>query len=166
MPSRPILHAIVAGYGAVFWLFNGADKFVQGRAVGGVRWGGRDRSDQLAGYVDQLDISFGLARPALVLVGIFEVVLGCLFVVALSEFFRFGKEVSIGALRRGVVGSVLLFTLFSAVDVMVGDRRELLEHGTFIAVFLVAYTVVVVEHYLASPVPGRSSAADGPGVGH
>ena len=111
---------------------------------------GVTRDNKTIGYFDRL----GLGKlPALVFlhfVGVSEIVLGVMFtsliVWSLLPFRWRDRDNSLwGAFRDRTMhrlafkGGIMVFILFAIGDIMVGDRAELWEHGTYMILCLVTY---------------------------
>ena len=146
---------IVAGsvvlYWAVFWLMNGLDKFLYGRSILAIRWHGKDRTDQFNTYLENIGFDPSLIKPLLTFAGIWEIILGLAFLLVLHRlFFRFSSSSVFRAISYSTAASVLTFVGFSAFDVVVGDRAELLEHGTYTVLLLVSWTVACMSTLIPS----------------
>jgi hypothetical protein len=154
MPSftRPLGY-IVYLYWTVFWLLNGLDKFMHGETVrlGGsavFMWFGKDRSAQFASYFDRLSLPQAAIAPLLNACGAIEVFVALLFAAAIVTARDFER-------RSGVAfaACALMFVGFSVWDIVVGDRAELLEHGTYLGVVFISAAYVSLTGFR----PARSS---------
>ncbi len=154
--NRNGLSIALAIYGAVFWVMNGADKFLNGTDLGLFRWSGKNRVEQFATYTELIDAAVDLAAPVLLIVGAVEVGMAFLYGTSALRLVRGDRAEALATLRRGTTATIVLFTLFSAFDVVVGDRAELLEHGMFIVVFLAIHVVIATDPGLGGGPPGRS----------
>jgi hypothetical protein len=126
--ARPLGY-IALVYWFVFWLLNGVDKFLHGRDLALFTWFGKDRTEQFGKYFDRLDLSADGIAPLLSFCGIVELGVAALFVGAIL-----GSERLLG---WAFAACALMFIGFSAWDVVVGDRAELLEHGTYLGVVFI-----------------------------
>jgi len=141
--SRPISLVIVL-YWFFFWLLNAFDKILARKDLGIIQWWGNDRVEKFTGYFDRLDIGAALVKPTLYLCGLVEFGAALLFVLAASALMKSGANAASRA-RKAIALSVLIFLGFSIFDVIVGDRAELLEHGTYIGVLLISYLAIAAE---------------------
>lgn len=131
------LGLIALVYWFAFWLMNGLDKFMHGAnvAVGGVplfTWFGKDRGEQFARYFDRLAWPHDGIAPLLGFCGAIELGVAALFACALAS----GRHFSVWG-GAAFSASALMFVGFSTWDVVVGDRAELLEHGTYLGVVFI-----------------------------
>jgi hypothetical protein len=144
--TRPLGY-IVYGYWFLFWLLNGMDKFMHGTAVsaGGLplfTWFGKDRSEQFGKYFDRLDLPVEGIAPLLAACGVIELGVAVLFAVALVSVHRFEQWSGMA-----FAACALVFVGFSAWDVVVGDRAELWEHGTYLGVVFITAAFVAVTQF-------------------
>ena len=130
---RNPLAATVIAYWALFWIMNAADKLLNRTDLGPFTWHGKDRHVQFSTYFADMGLPTGLVGPTLLFAFAWEIVVGILFLVALARQ---------SALPAAFTASAITFTGFSAFDVICGDRAELLEHGTYMALLLVGWMVV------------------------
>ena len=138
---------LVAGstvlYWAVFWTFNGLDKFLHGRNLLVFHWHGKDRAGQFGSYFQDIGINASLTEPMLLLTGVWELALGLLFAGVLYRLASdTGPRAVLKAMSLGTTASILTFIGFSAFDVVSGDRAELLEHGVYMMLLLVSWLTV------------------------
>ena len=148
MKKRCILAAVFATHWASFWALNGLDKFLNGREVAGLVWTGKNRLDQFDAYLVAVGIEDGPVVELLTVVAVTELVIALPFLWSVLRLLsrRRGRFLSgLRALELGLAGSLLLLMAFSAVDVVVGDRAELLEHGTYLIAVGVTYLVARFE---------------------
>lgn len=124
----------------LFWLLNGLDKFFNRPTFFGVT-----RDAAFVEYFARLGLPSRPALASLYACGVYEILLAA----------GFGAALLLGVpslARLSLKASALLFIVFSAADVLFGDRRELWEHGTFLALVLVSLVVLEIERGRA---PGR-----------
>jgi hypothetical protein len=135
------LSTLLPVFWSLFWLLNGLDKLCNAPGFFGVT-----RDAAFVEYFARLHLPAGVALASLSLCGVSEVLLGLAFGAAL-------------ALRRPVLvrlslkGSALIFMIFSAADILFGDRKELWEHGTFLVLVLAS---MVALHAEAGPPRDRA----------
>ena len=163
------LDRLLTGFWALFWSLNGLDKFfdgtptadpnVPGKSLG---WFGVNRGEKFLAYFHKLYLPSGLARAALYGFALVELCLGALFLVFLLR----GRHMSPAARALPFKLSLLVFTLFSAGDILFGDRAELWEHGTFILLVLGSYHLYLgratEEAALREALTATSGAAEDP----
>lgn len=138
---RPLGHVALV-YWCLFWLLNGLDKFAHGAGVSafGVKlftWYGKDRSEQFGRYFDRLELPHEGIAPLLSFCGVAELGVAALFAAALVDARRFETWAA-----AAFSACALMFVGFSVWDVVVGDRAELLEHGTYLGVVFVTAAFV------------------------
>jgi len=111
-----------------FWLLNGLDKFFNGYLINGknVGWFGVYRDPKMIAYFERLFLPPEMALTFLYCIGIFETILGTIFLIAL--FFPMLPK---STRHLAFKASFLIFVMFSVGDILFGDRAELWEHGTF-----------------------------------
>lgn len=132
MVRRNPLAATVIVHWGLFWAMNAADKVLNGTDLGLFTWHGKDRGAQFGPYFADMGLPTGLTGPVLHFAFLWEAVAGALFLAALARPHL---------LTAAFVVSAVTFTGFSAFDVVAGDRAELLEHGTYMALLLVGWKV-------------------------
>jgi len=138
-------------YWLVFWLFNGLDKFLNRSTLGGITWFGKDRSWQFGVYMENLGLPLDFVPGILTFAGIWELLIAILFLSALNITIVAGEREQDAADRIFIIGlfvSALTFIGFCAFDTVVGDRAELLEHSTYMAVIAVSYICMAVENVI------------------
>ena len=131
-------------YWFLFWTFNGLDKFLNNTDLGFFLWRGKDRTEQFARYFDT-DASNWFVDAAIYFAGAWELALGLLFLAAIALFLRASTAAARQRLTAALLGlfiSALTLIAFSILDVIAGDRAELLEHGTFLGIVLVSWLVM------------------------
>lgn len=143
--SRPISLVIVV-YWFAFWLLNALDKVLARQDLGLIQWWGNDRVEKFTGYFDRLDLGAGLVKPTLYVCGLVEFGAAVLFALAASAIYKSSASASAHT-RQAIALSIVIFLGFSVFDVIVGDRAELLEHGTYIGVLLISYIAVAAESF-------------------
>lgn len=145
------LDMILYAFWAMFWVLNGLDKFFNGDPVSEgpygpyvQGWFGGNRDDKFVHYFSRLDLPAELALGSLYGFAVFEVIVGLVFLVLL---LRPGTPAIV--YRLAFKSSIMLFFVFSAGDILFGDRMELWEHGTFMVLTLMTYQLYLnrsVEH--------------------
>ena len=160
VPGRNHLRVIAGGvvlYWAVFWIMNGMDTFLCGRDVLAFRWHGKDRTDQFGTYLHRIEVDASLVEPILIFAGIWEIALGLGFLATLWSLVRvFPSSAAVSGPPITVSASILALTGFSAFDVVVGDRAEMLEHGTYMMLVLMSWLIVNAGGRAAHVEPARS----------
>ena len=144
--TRPLGY-IALFYWFAFWLLNGMDKFMHGAgvALGGVplfTWYGKDRLEQFTKYFDRLDLPTDGIAPLLGFCGIAELAVAALFAITLAGTRNY--ETWLGA---AFTACAAMFIGFSTWDVIVGDRAELLEHGTYLGVVFMTAAFVALTQF-------------------
>lgn len=138
-------------YWMVFWLFNGMDKFLNRSTLGGITWFGKDRNWQFGVYMENLGLPLEFVPGILTFAGIWELLIAIIFLSALNITIVAGEREENAADRLFIIGlfvSALTFIGFCAFDTVVGDRAELLEHSTYMAVIAVSYICMAVENII------------------
>ena len=136
-------------YWAVFWTFNGLDKFLNGGTdLGLLHWHGKDRDSQFGGYFANVGIPEGWVTPVLWFAGAWELAVGGLFVAT------FVRPAAQRVMTLGFTMAALSLTAFSAFDIVAGDRRELFEHGLYMAILLLSWQAVSSWPPSSVPPPG------------
>ena len=109
---------------------------------------GVNRNNKMIGYFNRIGLPPWVALSSLYGMAVFEIVLGltffALFFWSLLPRDRQTKPqlfVDRTIHRLAFKGSVLVFVIFSAGDILFGDRMELWEHGTFLVMCLLTYFV-------------------------
>ncbi len=134
--------AVLALHWFVFWLLNGLDKFFNANNFFGVDFKNKLKGPPGEdGLLANLGFSDGWAAPIATIVGIIEVVLALLFLVAIVNLFQRRTRSSDGVLACLTL-SVLFFGLLSAGAVLFGDRAAMEQHAIFIIALLASWFVV------------------------
>ena len=150
LTSKAIMFGFVL-YWMVFWLFNGLDKFLNRSTVGAITWFGKDRSWQFGVYLENLGLPLDYVPGILTFAGFWELAIATIFLSALNVMLMVGKREQEASDRLFVIGlffSTITFVAFCAFDTVVGDRAELLEHSTYIAVIAVSFIGMAVENMI------------------
>lgn len=173
------IETIVIIYFFVFWTLNGIEKFfhpkhppgytcvvevedydgwkgvwtvfTSGRKVlsGGI---GINRECQFTRYYQKLGWSESLVKPTLYFAGFTEITLGMLFLYLFWRELFSEQRVCHESYTLAFIGSFLVFLGLSALDILVGDRTELWEHGSYISLILVSYRLYFDDRF-RKPVP-------------
>ena len=112
----------------IFWLLNGLDKFFNGAGFFGVT-----RDEKFIAYFASINIPSEAAIVSLYCCGVFETLLGVLFLSCLIK-----SKWTVNAALYMKLG-MLVFVTFSFFDILFGDRKELWEHSTFLTMTLVSW---------------------------
>ncbi len=102
---------------------------------------------------DRLLLPPEMALTFLYGIGIFETILGTIFLIALL-FPMLPKNIRHLAFKA----SFLIFLMFSVGDILFGDRAELWEHGTFMILVISTYRLYLnqtLQQYDTEPQPTR-----------
>ena len=140
--SLPIV--LVLHWG-LFWLFNGIDKFANNNF--GVTFSNHLKNNLLPniGIGSADDPSSTLANVMAYLVGIAEIGLGLLFLIALGLFVqRQAQRWDVANIALTL--SVLMFVVLSFGTIILGDRNALLQHGVFIGTLLLTAITLQLFH--------------------
>lgn len=135
----------------IFWLFNGLDKIFKGQDFGIFVWKGKDRTNQFSGYLEGLAWPVELFQPLMMFLFVVEIFVALAF---LRVIIKIVKHRSVRRfmpqeyLKLPILMSFVVFTCFSAWDVVVGDRAELWEHGTFIIALGTTWIIASFESVL------------------
>ena len=163
---------IIITFWGLFWLLNGLDKFFNGdfqpnlepfstktvlvspdnenkivyksHPMETVGWFGVNRDAKMIGYFNRLGLNKHLALTSLYFIASIEILIGLGFLYALFAQQKRNKIV-----RLTFKISMAVFFGFSIFDILVGDRMELWEHGTFLILATIHYV------YILFAVPGR-----------
>lgn len=125
-----------------FWLLNGLDKFFNSPSFFGVT-----RDAAFVEYFAGIGLPPTPALASLYLCAVFELLLGLGFAATLA--LRLPSLVQLC-----LKGSALVFIIFSAADILFGDRRELWEHATYLVLVLASMVTLQIK-------PGSLPAATG-----
>ena len=141
--SAGALDGIIVLYWLVFWTANGADKFLHETNLGPVIWFGKDRAVQIHGYFSLIDGPLEWVDTVIYSIGIWE--LGMASVFAACGLFLLlygaGAPYTVYLARLGFLLSALMLIGFTAFDVMVGDRFEVLEHNIYFALVVLTWYI-------------------------
>ncbi len=131
--DKASIGAVLSLYWFLFWVFNGLDKFFNAESFFGANF-----KMMLEGaLLPSLDLSTSLASPIAIIVGVVELLLGLLFLVALASFIRNKPHrYEVGTACIGL--SVLFFAMLSAGAILFGARDAMLQHGVFIGTLLLS----------------------------
>lgn len=144
----------------MFWLLNGLDKLWVGESVGSIIWSGKDRSPQFQQYMEKLGLSENWIPWILNTACFAEIFVAITFLGTLYTIIRYRKVARFmpqESLKLPILLSMVVFTGFSVFDVVVGDRAELLEHGTYMALLGVTWIVASFEAVLDVVAPANSA---------
>ncbi|PZD94134.1 hypothetical protein DNH61_19465 [Paenibacillus sambharensis] len=123
---------IVHGFWAMFWLLNGLDKFFNHNYFYGVT-----RDEKFANYFATLNLPGYISAICLYAISVIEILLAIAFVVLAVKS---ASNKSLQSLAFKI--SMLIFFVFSAGDILFGDRAELWEHGTFLILVMTSFMLV------------------------
>ncbi|CAM4364192.1 hypothetical protein [Paenibacillus tarimensis] len=123
---------IVHSFWAMFWLLNGLDKFFNYQYFYGVT-----RDEKFANYFATLNLPDYIASICLYAISVIEIILAAVFIVLAAKS---SSNRSLQSLAFKI--SMLVFFLFSAGDILFGDRAELWEHGTFMILVMTSFMMV------------------------
>ena len=140
----PLSMVLVLHWG-LFWLFNGIDKFANNNF--GVTFSEALRTRLLPNIgigAGEDDPSSTLPEIMAYLVGIAELGLGIVFLLALGLFVRRHAQ-RWDLAQIGLTLSVLMFLVLSFGTIILGDRNALLQHGVFIGALLL--TAMTLRHF-------------------
>lgn len=135
----------------MFWLLNGLDKVFHSTDFGLLNWHGKNRWDQFSGYLDRLNWPLEMITPLMVLLFIVEIIVALAFlraIILVASRHKNKYEISHDHLKLPILLSIFVFIGFSVWDVIVGDRAELLEHGTYIGVLGISWAVGALENFI------------------
>ena len=139
-----ILGQIICFYWFLYWLMNGADKFLHGRDLLLFRWSGKDRISQFGDYFNRVNIPEDWINPVLYTLGFWEIALSlCFLIASLSRCGTLGEQKRWGIAMLGLSMGAFTFIAFSVFDIISGDRAELLEHGIYLGLIILSWLVVL-----------------------
>jgi len=147
-------------YWFFFWLMNALDKVLNRQDLGILRWNGRERSGQFAGYLEKMNLSVDLYVPLMIFAFVVELAVALAFLrvlVVLIKRRHIVRFMPQECLKLPIFLSIMVFTGFSVFDVVAGDRAELLEHGTYMCLVGVTWIIASFESVL-DVVPQRDYA--------
>lgn len=137
----------VAIYWFVFWLFNGADKFLNHTSIGPLTWYGKDRDWQFSVYLTNMKIPTEWVGFIIYFAGLWEIIVAVIFVAfIIRHLVKHDYQQNTKLYDFGLKISFMTFVGFCAFDVVAGDRAELLEHSTYIGVVGVSYLIFFAEN--------------------
>ncbi|MEP0961567.1 MAG: hypothetical protein ABJQ70_21015 [Roseobacter sp.] len=136
---------LAVAHWAVYWVMNGLDKFLNRTDLGLFTWYGKDRSQQFGNYLSNTDMPAGMLNGLLYVTGVIELLVALPLFYALIAVVS-GVSVSRRAFELGFLLSAAIFSGFSFFDVIIGDRAELWEHGTFLIGLLLCYKLAKEEY--------------------
>ncbi len=143
-----LVEPVIVAYWCVYWLLNGLDKFLVRRDLMAFTWFGKDRTLQFARYfqrVDRLDLRDGWMLEILYSVGLWELTLSLFFLAACAYCLHPGGRRGrlVHAAPLGLFFAALTFIGFSALDVIIGDRAELMEHNIFLGMVMLSWAIII-----------------------
>lgn len=113
-----------------------------------IGWFGVNRDAKMVNYFSGIYMPKEVALTFLYGIGVAELVLGVMFVALLgwgalspNRRPRWTLFADRTFHRLALKGSILIFVMFCAGDILFGDRTELWEHSTFMVLCLVTYEV-------------------------
>jgi uncharacterized membrane protein YphA (DoxX/SURF4 family) len=112
----------------MFWLLNGLDKFLNRQPF----WYGDHRDLKFITYFASIHLPAPVALTVLHSMGVIETLLGIGFLTALLS-----RKIPLVFSQIYFKASILIFLLYSIGDIIFGDRAELLEHGTYLALIMI-----------------------------
>lgn len=164
---------VIYGFWAMYWGLNGLDKFMNGlwaprencyfvSSAGSLGrnppgsptdcgWFGTSRHEQISAYFAKLfpDNVVEILAPAFLYpMGLFQLLLGALFSYMLFKAIWGQNEASHAIHRFAFMGSIIVFFLFSAGDILFGDRTELWEHASFMTLIIATFGIYVYRNTL------------------
>jgi hypothetical protein len=121
---------IVVAFFTMFWLLNGLDKFLNRQPF----WYGDHRDLKFITYFASIHLPAPVALIVLHSLGVIETLLGIGFLTALLS-----RKIPLVFSQIYFKASILIFLLYSIGDIIFGDRAELLEHGTYLALIMICF---------------------------
>ena len=120
------------------------EKVFEIKAVEVVGWYGVNRDAKIINYFQRLYLPPWSALTALYTLAVLEVLLGVLFARIFVEEYRSldnsSSSVKSRTLHRlAFKFGIIIFIIFTILDVLLGDRTELWEHGCYMILYLVSY---------------------------
>ena len=155
MPFKPLLAPAFAAYWFIFWLLNGLDKFLHSSSLGPFAWYGKNRIEQFERYFENIGMPNAPLHGLLTFAGIVEIAVALPFLVCgpllLSTKPNQSRwEQGAKIMHFGLISSFAVFLGFIILDVIAGDRAELLEHSTYLAVIAGSYAVMYLDFTIRS----------------
>ncbi len=136
---------LAIGHWALYWVMNGLDKFLNRTDLGLFTWHGKDRSTQFGEYFQNTGMPMDMLDGLLYVTGVIELMVAIPLFLALYAVSS-GSRVSRRVFEFGFFSSAAIFSGFSFFDVIIGDRAELWEHGTFLIGLLLCYKLAKDEY--------------------
>ncbi len=135
--SKLSMGTVLSLYWFLFWILNGFDKFFNADTFFGANF----KAGLENNFLPALGLSTSLAWPIAIVVGVIELLLGLMFLMALIRFWS-RNDGRYDTARAAITLSVLFFALLSAGAILFGARDPMWQHGTFIA------TLLLTQHAL------------------
>jgi hypothetical protein len=160
MTFKPLLAPAFAAYWFLFWLLNGLDKFFYGVSFDIFTWHGKDRHEQFVRYFENMGMEDAPIDGLLYFAGAIELAVAIPFLICgpmLLSRSTVVWEKGARIMHIGLAGSFAIFLGFISMDVISGDRAELLEHSIYLAVIAASYGVPYLEYLLR-----QTNGIDGP----
>lgn len=151
MPTKPLLAPAFAAYWFIFWLLNGLDKFFYATPIGNFAWHGKDRHEQFERYFSNIGIPNAPIEGIFAFAGVTEILVALPFLICGPLLLSNNLETWLRGARTMHLGLICTFAVFLGfifLDVIAGDRAELLEHSTYLVVIAAAYCVTYLDHML------------------
>ncbi len=140
--TAALMQAAAIGYWLVFWAMNGLDKFLHRTDLGLMTWYGKDRTGQFAGYFENMGVSADFIAPVLIFAGVWEIAVAVPLLLALLLIATGRRPAGFSRLvDLGFFLSAATMIAFSIFDVVAGDRAELREHGLYLILIFVCWTI-------------------------
>ena len=120
------------------------EKVFEIKAVEVVGWYGVNRDAKIINYFQRLYLPPWSALTALYTLAVLEVLLGVLFARIFVEEYR-SLDNSSSSMKNRILHrlafkfGIIIFIIFTILDVLLGDRTELWEHGCYMILYLVSY---------------------------
>ena len=120
------------------------EKVFEIKAVEVVGWYGVNRDAKMINYFQRLYLPPWSALTALYTLAVLEVLLGVLFARIFVEEYR-SLDNSSSSMKNRILHrlafkfGIIIFIIFTILDVLLGDRTELWEHGCYMILYLVSY---------------------------
>lgn len=165
LDQRCTVAVLVLSFWALFWALNGADEFFNGSsapnlavtsgvaldAASGapafkvhplqpIGWYGVSNAARFVAWFDQLGLPAGAALAVLYLLSAAQLAVAALFVWLVVRAVR--REPPAASRRphhAAFLASAALFVLLCVLDILFGERAELWQHGTYLALVLLSY---------------------------
>ena len=142
-----LLVIVFLTYWVIFWTLNGLDKFLHSTDLGIFHWYGKNRENQFGAYFVNMNIPASWVEPTIFLAGVWELLVGILFLATLAgTFLQATDAITIRLSSFGFVMASSTLVFFSAFDIVSGDRRELLEHSLYLMFIFLTWMIVNAQH--------------------